>query len=78
MLCRYLYSHSRFYTLSYLTLIAACTTWDLQANKRSMALNVSVQLDGSSATYDVKHEIDGIYKAILASIPPASHILSVY
>ena len=30
-----------------------------------MTLTVSVQLDGSSATYEVKHEIDGIYKATL-------------
>ena len=30
-----------------------------------MEITVSVQLDGSSATYEVKHEVDGIYKAIL-------------
>ncbi|WP_242692113.1 response regulator [Aridibaculum aurantiacum] len=32
-----------------------------------MAMTVSVQLDGSSATYEVKHEIDGVYKATLLS-----------
>lgn len=32
-----------------------------------MTLTVSVQQDGSSATYEVKHEIDGIYKAKLIS-----------
>lgn len=32
-----------------------------------MAITVSVQLDGSSATYEVKHEIDGVYKATLLS-----------
>ena len=30
-----------------------------------MTLTVYVQLDGSSATYEVKHQVDGIYKAIL-------------
>ena len=30
-----------------------------------MMLTVSIQLDGSSATYGVKHEVDGIYKATL-------------
>ena len=35
-----------------------------------MAITVSIQLDGSSATYEVKHEIDGIYKATLVSTPP--------
>ena len=35
-----------------------------------MAIKVSIQLDGSSATYEVKHEIDGIYKATLVSTPP--------
>lgn len=39
-----------------------------------MTLTVSVQQDGSSATYEVKHEIDGIYKATLQSISfPKSH-----
>lgn len=34
-----------------------------------MAQTVSIQLDGSSAAYEVKHEIDDIYKAILISNP---------
>lgn len=32
-----------------------------------MTLKVSVQLDGSSATYEVRHEVDGVYKATLQS-----------
>jgi len=35
-----------------------------------MAITVSIQLDDSSpAIYEVKHEIDGIYNAILVSKP---------
>ena len=34
-----------------------------------MTITVSVQLDGFFATYEVKHEIDGIYKAILLNKP---------
>jgi hypothetical protein len=34
-----------------------------------MPTKVFIHLDGSSAIYDVKHEIDGIYKAILTSKP---------
>jgi hypothetical protein len=32
-----------------------------------MTTTVSIELDGSSATYEVTHEIDGIYKATLLS-----------
>jgi hypothetical protein len=34
-----------------------------------MAVRVFIHFDGSSATYEVKHEIDGIYKAVLTSKP---------
>jgi hypothetical protein len=30
-----------------------------------MTLTISIRLNGSSAKYEVKHEIDGIYKATL-------------
>lgn len=41
-----------------------------------MTLTVSVQLDGSSATYEVKHKVDGIYKATLVKKGfPLSHQL---
>ena len=64
---------SRFYTLSYLALIAACTNLVLIVNRLSMAITVSIQLDDSSATYEVKHEIDGIYKATRVSTPPTTY-----
>jgi hypothetical protein len=34
-----------------------------------MATKVFIHLDDSSAVYDVQHEIDGIYKAVLTSKP---------
>jgi hypothetical protein len=42
----------------------------LDSVKRAlMAIRVFIHLEGSSAIYDVKHEIDGIYKAVLTSKP---------
>jgi hypothetical protein len=42
-----------------------------------MAIKVSIHFDGSSATYEVKNEIDGIYKAILVGTPPPPQSLTL-